>query len=102
MKMSAEDYGLLAGLIIQVIDSKKKQDETRRTYVEYSVMDMAKNKPQIKDPASVVRWQLFHVALSLPTIYNGQFTGFVGKLAEYLNDSHIDTALRRIIKDLDK
>ena len=104
MKMIAEDYGLLAGLIIRVIDRNKKQDETRPAFVERYTAHMAEKKPNLKDPAMAARWELYHYAMREPSMYDGQHfgggMGFRGKLYEHLNDDHIDTALKKIVRSL--
>lgn len=50
--------------------------------------------PRIKDLATRYRWDCFYYALEyLPA-------GFHKRLYEYLDDDHVDTALKSIIKDV--
>lgn len=108
MKMIAEDYGLLKGLVQRVIDYNKAPDETAGQFVERYAEHMQAKHPNIKDKYKACRWQLFHAAVRQPNMHEGKrFTGdrssmfgFYGKLSVYLNDNHIDTALRQIVKEI--
>lgn len=108
MKMIAEDYGLLKGLVQRVVDYNKAPDETAEQFVERYAEHMQVKHPNIKDKHMACRWQLFHAAVRQPNMHEGQrFTGksssmfgFYGKLSVYLNDNHIDTALRQIVKEI--
>lgn len=108
MKMIAEDYGLLKGLVQRVVDYNKAPDETAEQFIERYAEHMQVKHPNIKDKYMACRWQLFHAAVRQPNMHEGQrFTGksssmlgFYGKLSVYLNDNHIDTALRQIVKEI--
>ncbi|HBU7917283.1 TPA: hypothetical protein MC918_004457 [Klebsiella pneumoniae] len=108
MKMIAADYDLLRALVIRVVDYNKAPDETPAQFVERYAEHMQVKHPNIKDKFKACRWQLFHAAVRQPTEFDGQrFTGksssmlgFYGKLSAYLNDDHIDTALRQIVKEI--
>lgn len=108
MKMIAEDFTLLQTLILKVIDYNRAPDETRRGFFNRYAEHMIVKHPTLKDKEKACRWQLFHAAVRQPTEFDGQrFTGatssmmgFNGKLSAYLNDDHIDTALRKISAEL--
>ena len=51
-----------------------------------------------KDPAMRFRWDLLHCCTCLGLLPR---TWVLGELYPYLNADHIDTALRRIVKQLD-
>lgn len=107
MKMIAEDYGLLKGLVWRVTDYNRAPDETTGQFIERYAEHMQVKHPNIKDKHMACRWQMFHAAMRQPNMHEGQrFTGdsssmmgFGGKLYSYLNDNHIDTALRQIVKE---
>lgn len=108
MKMIAEDYGLLKGLVLRVIDTNRAEGETPAAFMARYADHMQEKHPAIKDKAMAARWQVFHVAMRLPCMYDGQqfrgptssMMGFNGKLYAYLNDDHIDTALRKIVAEV--
>lgn len=108
MKMIAADYDLLKALVVRVVDYNKAPDETPAQFVERYAEHMQVKHPGIKDKYMACRWQLFHAAVRQPNEHDGQrFTGerssmfgFYGKLSVYLNDNHIDTALRQIVREM--
>ena len=80
MKMKLEHFAQLE-TSIKSLDS----EERRRFYKE----GRHANADKVKDLDKRYRWDLFYIA-SLP----------VQELYAYLNDDHIDTALRKLVKPL--
>lgn len=79
MKMTAEHYAQLNNLMIAVID------ETGWTLSHWK---NAYNRPKIS--MKRLRWDFFHA------IEPSDLIPMLDKLYKYLDDSHIDTALRKI------
>ncbi|PHM52055.1 hypothetical protein [Xenorhabdus sp. KK7.4] len=103
MKMKPEHYQELKRLYIHTIKSVASSDENNLsdTYDRYLEQVDAPND-QRKN--SRLRWYFYFIAINKPGVYsdyyqNGQ-SGFKGILYSYLNDDHIDTALKKIVTEL--
>lgn len=100
MKIQASDLKVLTALCNGVIDRNRKPDESRAAFMERLAGHLKAKHPRIVKPDTAARWQIFHNAIRQPSEYDGQWfggtMGLLGKLYEYLNDAHIDTALRHI------
>jgi len=81
MKMSAEHYEYLKNAIAPMADKIR----SHRKFIE--------NEGKSKDIEKRLRWDL--------TYYAGLSQWICDNLYEYLNDDHIDTALRRIVSELE-
>lgn len=89
MKMTAEHYQKFDAAIKRL--AAKHEDwpaALRNTLTNYQC------NPKIQDADKALRWKVLHVALSK----DGGAT-LLSELYTYLNDSHIDTALRSLAKD---
>lgn len=75
MKITKQDYSLLKQAIVDIPSS------------------VAKIKWYLSQSDKQYRWMLFHY-VNVPSEFK------FGYLHEYLNDEHIDTALRRIVKEI--
>ncbi len=81
MKITPEDYAILRNEI-----SMLPSDEISQ------LKEKVKNDPRVKDPAKRLRWDLAYCA--------GLNSWICAVLYQYLDDSHIDTALRKVVKEL--
>lgn len=84
MKMSAEHVTALTGLITPL--------DTPAARTRYRTGDIPR-ADRVRDLDKRYRWDLFYLATA------GRWE-LRNSLAEYLNDSHIDTALRHIVSPL--
>jgi hypothetical protein len=89
MKMKPEDYAALKAAVIRKVEThdREKIKAHRETL---------KKDQRVKDLEMRYRWDI----MNLKTHYaenNALFDIFY----RYLNDNHIDTALKRVIKELD-
>lgn len=80
MKMTAEHYKFIKSRI-----NYEKQD-----VLKYK--QSLKSDPRVKDIDKRLRWDLFYFAM--PVAWDPK------ELYGYLNDNHIDTALKKIMKEL--
>lgn len=103
MKMEFEHYLELQRLFIQVL-SNAAAPSVKEFWQE--LVSLFAAKPNVKDASMAARWRVFHVAYDLPNKYSESRTegrsGFLGVLYSYLDDSHIETALKSIVKELEK
>lgn len=81
MKMSVEHYEYIKSAIAPMSDKIK----AHRKFIE--------NEGKSKDIEKRLRWDL--------TYYAGLSQWICDNLYEYLDDGHIDTALRRIVSELE-
>lgn len=89
MKMTAEHYQKLDAAIKRL--AAKHEDwpaALRNTLANYQ------RNPKIQDADKALRWKVLHVALS-----GDEGSALWSALYAYLNDSHIDTALRSLAED---
>lgn len=89
MKMTVEHYQKLDAAIKRL--AAKHEDwpaALRNTLTSYQRI------PKIQDADKALRWQVLHVALA-----TGEGPMLWSDLYAYLNDSHIDTALRSLAED---
>ena len=89
MKMTAEHYQKLDAAIKRL--AAKHEDwpaVLRNTLANYQ------RNPKIQDADKALRWKVLHVALS-----EDEGSALWSALYAYLNDSHIDTALRSLAED---
>jgi len=88
MKIKPEHYAELSAAIAQF--AKKFPDATLENYIANGIG---------KDHAMRWRWDLFYAAQKfLPESFTRGGRGNMSVLNDYLNDSHIDTALRKIVE----
>jgi len=86
MKMKPEHY--------QVI--KEEINKLDRTAIFNTAQAFSEN-PKIKDKAKALRWACLHAT----KLKLGDGVGLSGlPVYSYCNDSHIDTALKQVMKDL--
>lgn len=85
MKMTPEHYAHLLDALRRRMSTVTP--EQLRTYFEHLAHD-----PQVADPHKRLRWDLLHSAGLTPWLCD--------TLYAYLNDDHIDTALRRAMMEL--
>lgn len=83
MKVKSEDYEYMKSKMSREIS--KKDAERHRHYLL--------KDPKVKDLEKRFRWDC---------VYAAKLSGFIcHSLYDYCNDDHIDTALKKIIKELD-
>lgn len=80
MKITAEDYQYL----------KQKIEPLRSQFP--AALEAYKANPKIKDAHKALRWQALHAAGLTPWVCTA--------LYGYLNDDHIDTALRAVMAEI--
>lgn len=80
MKMTAEHYKFI----------KSRINYEKKDVLKYK--QSLKSDPRVKDIDKRLRWDLFYFAM--PVAWDSK------ELYGYLNDNHIDTALRKIMKEL--
>lgn len=105
MKMSEQDFKTLSHVCNEVLNFNKKEGESAKDVFARLV---ASRPAAVKNAEVAAMWQLFHTAMRVSTEFDGQSfkgnggsrSGFYGKLSAYLNDSHIETALKAFIKTL--
>lgn len=85
MKITPEHYTVLVDALRQRMSTITPQ--MLRTYFEHLAHD-----PQVADPHKRLRWDLLHSAGLTPWLCDTLYT--------YLNDNHVDTALRRAVAEL--
>lgn len=87
MKMKPEHFAQLSDAVAKV--REKFPDHTLEHYIANGIG---------KDHAMRWRWDLFYAAQRfLPETFTHGGVGNQSVLCDYLNDSHIDTALRKIV-----
>jgi hypothetical protein len=86
MKITQLDYDCLKNALVEVKDRIP-------AHIEY--LNKPENKAKIKNFDTRLRWDWFFFALKKQDSRN-----FLDKLYDYLDDSHIDTALKSIIKEI--
>ena len=84
MKITDFDYSYLKSALLEVKD--KIPDHIK-------FLNQPENLAKIKDFDTRLRWDWFTAAM------RGR-TSFLNKMYDYLDDSHIDTALKKIIKEI--
>ncbi|MDC9589790.1 hypothetical protein PSI23_10895 [Xenorhabdus sp. XENO-10] len=103
MKMKLEHYQELKRLYVDTIKSVTSPDEINLsdTYDRYLEQVDAPNE-QCKNIR--LRWHFYFIAINKPGIYSDYYqngrSGFRGILYSYLNDDNIDTALKKIVTEL--
>ncbi len=83
MKMSDSDFNYLKSAMMEIKDKIP-------SHIEF--LNKLENKNKIKDFDTRLRWDWFNSAIC------GR-TSFLNKLYDYLDDSHIETALKQILID---
>jgi hypothetical protein len=84
MKITESDYSYLKSVMLKVKDGIP-------AHVEF--LKQPENLAKIKDFDTRLRWDWFNFAM------RGR-TSLLNKLYDYLNDEHIDSALKKIIKEI--
>lgn len=98
MKMSNEHFETLKETCDAVIETAAKNLGCTREEVLDRAVRCEGVKENINDPFITVRWKIFYACeRELKAKYN---KSFVETLHEYLNDNHIDTALKKAIPEL--
>lgn len=87
MKMKTEHYATLRAALVPVITGEHY--EAHR--------EALKSDPRVKDLDKRLRWDALYAVSRTSAVPQG----FIGSLYEYLNDDHIDTALRAIVRDVE-
>lgn len=82
MKISDTDFNYLSVAMEEVKD---------RIPAHIEFLNLPENKAKIKDFNVRLQWDWFHFAM------RGR-TSFLNKLYDYLDDTHISTALKQIVK----
>ena len=82
MKIKPENYVIMHDAIAKISESMNL-----RSYIE-----LLREDPRVKDPFKRMRWDLLSAAVGSRWICDN--------LYEYADDTHIDTALRRIMREL--
>ncbi|WP_426575431.1 hypothetical protein ACP179_00745 (plasmid) [Xenorhabdus stockiae] len=103
MKIKSEHYQELKRLYVNTIKSIASSDEIN-LYDTYSRYLEQVDAPTEKSKNIRLRWLIYFTVINKPSVYsnyykNGQ-RGFNGILHSYLNDDHIDTALKKIVTEL--
>ena len=80
MKMTAEHYKFI----------KSRINYEKKDVLKYK--QSLKSDPRVKDIDKRLRWDLFNMAIPV--------TWVCDNLYSYLDDNHIDTALKKIMKEL--
>ncbi len=89
MKITKQDYSTLKGIIEAELNNRGQTIDALRTYKA-----SLSSNPKVKDINKRFRWDLFNIAgkpaldLCCNTLY------------KYMNDDHLDSALKQIVKDI--
>lgn len=83
--MTSADYDYLKSAMLEVKDKIP-------AHIEF--LKQPENLAKIKNFDTRLQWDWFTAAM------RGR-TSFLNKMYDYLNDEHIDTALKKIVKELD-
>ena len=103
MKMTTEDFKTLTRVCNEVLTFNKSTGESNKDVF----IRLVDSRPAtVKNAEIAAMWQLFHIAMKVSTEFDNQRfqgngrsrIGFYGKLSAYLNDSHIETALKLYVK----
>lgn len=86
MKITNADYDYLKTVMLEVKDKIP-------AHIEF--LNQPENKIRIKNFDTRLRWDWFTMAMRGRTI-------FLDKLYDYLDDIHINTALKKIISEINK
>ena len=89
MKITNDDYEYVKGLMSKLVHNFEGD---RQAVLEYK--EGLKNDSRIKDLDKRFRWDIYRAS------YSKYDKDLPAKLYKYLNDSHIDSALKSIIKEL--
>jgi hypothetical protein len=84
MKIKAEHYATLKGMISQY------SHENREALLAHKALKLG------KDPERRFRWDMFTFARR-----SGTEKFMIEDIYKYANDTHLDTALKRIVRELD-
>ncbi|PHM35965.1 hypothetical protein [Xenorhabdus innexi] len=104
MKIKPEHYQELKRLYIKTIKTvslphEKNLSDTYNRCLEYIEISNEQRK-NLR-----LRWHFYFMAINRKGIYSDHYEngrcGFGGILHSYLNDDHIDTALKKIVTELD-
>lgn len=90
MKMKKEHYSRLNDMI-------KTYAWPRRV----EILNAIANDTRVKDSERRFRWDCYWTASRAYHAETALWLVFIDELYSYLNDSHIDTALKKIISDLE-
>ena len=103
MKMTTEDFKTLTRVCNEVLTFNKSTGESNK---DVFIRLVASRPATVKNAEIAAMWQLFHIAMKVSTEFDNQrfhgngssLMGFYGKLSAYLNNSHIETALKAYVK----
>jgi len=84
MKITTADYDYLKSAMLEVKDKIP-------AHIEF--LKQPENLVKIKSFDTRLQWDWFHAAM------RGR-NSFLNKMYDYLNDEHIDTALKKIVKEI--
>lgn len=90
MKITKEHYSLIKENIANILEANILEYGNIDSMYSYVML----NNKQAKDYKKVVRWAIFNRYNDISKIHN--------QLYKYLDDSHIDTALKNIFNELQK
>lgn len=85
MKITKEHYSYILECMTTKLADTSEQDKN-------GYLENIKNDPRVKDPDKRIRWDLFNASVPI------RFT--CDTLYEYLDDTHIDSAIKQISKKL--
>jgi len=96
MKMTAEHYRKFKEMIELTLNADTIENWRRVRD------DIVENKLYTKDPGTRLRWTIFNAADSWLRMKFNTSRGIIDDLGlyEYLNDDHIDTALKKIVSEV--
>ena len=89
MKIKKEHYAKIKQQIKTAVISALENSEGSKTFADWQEYYMEQGLSQKR-----FRWDLWYIGGSYRT------TDFIYELYDYVNDTHIDTALKRIVKEL--
>ena len=87
MKIKQEHYDAIKDQILIVVNEVKQ--DSGRSFIDLHMDYIEQGLSEIR-----FRWDLWWISSG------NRSTDFIYELYDYLNDTHIDTALKRIVKEL--